>query len=144
MTKKIFHVVLSLMLVFSLCTPISAFAAEATNEANTIETTMSDDTENAVVLASTSANGFTYPGTTTVNLTTSKTKVKYCGVAPSSGTVIIRLTKTNGSDQRSFTLVCDGGWYTIDRSSNPIPSGSYKISIIYANISNYTLFVNFS
>ena len=142
MTKKIFHTILSLLLVFSICAPINVFATEVTDEKSTVE---SIDSEDAVVLAATPVNDFVYPDDTTVRIDGSITKIKYCAVPLfcSEGTVIIRLKKSDGSEQRSFTLICDGAWYTIDRSSNPIPAGTYNISIVYSNVSNYQVYMNF-
>ena len=140
MTKKLFHTILSLLLVFSICAPVNVFAAEVTDEKSTVE---SIDSEDATIL-STNANGFSYPGDSTLNLTLSKTKITYTGVALSDGVVILKLTKTDGSDFTSFTFACDGAQHTITRNSNPIPKGTYNISLVMATTSYYTLFVSFS
>lgn len=136
MYKKLVSFILSLAVIFA-CVPANVFAAE--ND----DVIVAENSEKSA--RTTSTNGFTYsPGDNpTVVLTKTMTKVRYCGVATSDCSVTINLRKTDGSDYRAFTFACTGEWFTLDRSVNPIPPGSYKIEVKYQTHSNYTLFVNF-
>lgn len=144
MSKKIFSFILSLAVIFS-CVPTNVFAAEKAEETAVVATSDADsgvDTQSV----STQTNGFTYsPGdSTTFTITKTMTKVRYCGVATSDCAVNIMIKTTDGSKWRSFSFACTGEWYTLDRSVNPIPPGTYNIIVEYQTHPNYTLFVNFS
>lgn len=139
MNKKILSFMFVGIFILSLCT--TAFAVVEKNEDDFI-----NENNNLVSVESYSdysTNGFQYPGATKVYLSKSFKTIKYFGSAPKDGVVILRITKTDGSDWQSFTIPCNGTWREMHLES-ALPSGMYNISLVRATTTNYTCFVNFA
>lgn len=116
--KKLISMCIIMTMLFATVMTTTAFAA--------------DDNISPKPEARANVNSFVWDGSDVeFTLTSSNySKVRYMGIyntiTGSEGAAIFVLTNVSTNITYHMTMVCDGGYYTLQR---PLPAGTYKVSL---------------